>query len=135
MAGLEDQAFAIVLSGTGSDGACGLRAVGASGGFTFVQAPESALFDAMPSAAITLGHPDVLATVDHGPEDPENHHPHLLNQAIQRLKEATGIDFSQYKETTLCRQLHRRLAVTGTVSMEAYVQRLASCEDLCHRSR
>jgi two-component system CheB/CheR fusion protein len=135
-----DQAVAIVLSGTGSDGACGLRAVGANGGLTFVQSPESALFPAMPSAAITLGNPDWIATpqaiaerlsdclLAGNPMDPgqADDQPLILSRVIQHLKEATGIDFSQYKESTLLRQLHRRMAVTGLTRAESYLQLLSA---------
>lgn len=138
-----DRGVAIVLSGTGSDGACGLRAIGANGGLTFVQSPDSALFDAMPTAAIALGHPDWIAPpqsiaarlteclTDGEPADvePVEDQKHLLGLAIQRLKDATGIDFSQYKESTLMRQLHRRMTVTGTTTLESYYKVLTADND------
>jgi hypothetical protein len=51
---------AVVLSGTGSDGARGLRAVRAAGGLTIAQTPASAKFDGMPSAAISIGGADLV---------------------------------------------------------------------------
>jgi two-component system CheB/CheR fusion protein len=138
-----DRGVAIILSGTGSDGACGLRSIGANGGLTFVQSPDSALFDAMPAAAIALGHPDWIAPpqliaarlteclADGGPTSPEpteDQH-HLLSLAIQRLKDVTGIDFSQYKESTLLRQFHRRMVVSGMSTLEAYLKVLRADSD------
>lgn len=135
-----ERAVAVVLSGTGSDGACGLRAVGANGGLTLVQSPESALFEAMPAAAIALGSPDLIATpqtigarltdwlssAGHGSSPVPDCPPSLLSSAAMQLKESTGIDFSQYKESTLLRQIQRRMAVTGMETMDAYLQFLSS---------
>ena len=56
-----DKAVAVVLSGTGSDGASGLRSVHDAGGLTLVQSPESARFDGMPRAAIASGGVDLVA--------------------------------------------------------------------------
>jgi len=135
-----ERGVAIILSGTGSDGACGMRAVGASGGLTLVQSPESALFDAMPSAAIALGSPDLIATPQaigarltewfsrsgNWSQVAADCQPLLLTNAAHQLKESTGIDFSQYKESTLLRQIQRRMAVAGVKTMEAYLQLLTS---------
>ena len=55
-----ERGAAVVLSGTGSDGARGLRAVRAAGGLTIAQAPESARFDGMPRAAIAMGGADLI---------------------------------------------------------------------------
>ncbi|MEB3300338.1 MAG: CheR family methyltransferase [Cyanobacteriota bacterium] len=135
-----ERAVAVVLSGTGSDGAFGLRAVGAGGGLTLVQSPESALFDGMPRAAIALGGPDLVAdpqtigarlsewfasggSWNHGTPDSQ---PLLLASAAARLKQATGIDFSQYKESTLIRQMQRRMAVNDVKSIEDYLKLLNS---------
>ena len=52
---------AVVLSGTGSDGANGLRSIRSAGGLTMVQSPQSAGFDGMPRAAIALGSVDLVA--------------------------------------------------------------------------
>ena len=56
-----DKSVAVVLSGTGSDGAEGLRSVRSVGGLTLVQSPESARFDGMPRAAIAMGGIDLVA--------------------------------------------------------------------------
>ncbi|MEB3260500.1 MAG: CheR family methyltransferase, partial [Cyanobacteriota bacterium] len=72
---------------------------------------------------------ECLADADPPLERPEDQDPLLLTRTIQGLKDATGVDFSQYKESTLRRQLQRRLVVTGLATMEAYVERLATDSD------
>ena len=135
-----ERAVAVVLSGTGSDGACGLRAVGANGGLTLVQSPDSALFEAMPLAALALGSPDLIANPQTlgarltewfssgSPWNPvtADAQPLLLSRAINQLKDSTGIDFSQYKESTLLRQIQRRMAVNGLKTSADYLQQLDS---------
>jgi two-component system CheB/CheR fusion protein len=135
-----DRGVAVVLSGTGSDGARGLRAVRAAGGLTVAQTPESARFDGMPSAAISLGGADLVldpATiaqrlndlmvsggdwVGSSLPDPE---PVNLCTVMGQLKHATGIDFSQYKGSTLRRQVQRRMAIRQLDDIEDYLQLLA----------
>jgi len=127
---------AVILSGTGSDGACGLRAVGAAGGLTLVQSPESARFDGMPRAAIALGGVDLAAdpatlgaqlckwfsTAEDWPAQVDDETtPLLLSGAAAQLKQCTGVDFSQYKESTLRRQIQRRMAIRGIPSIEDYL--------------
>jgi len=136
-----DRAVAVVLSGTGSDGACGLRAVAAAGGLTLVQSPESARFDGMPRAALALGGADLVAdpaTIGmrlgswFGATDPkpgpalDPSEPLLLSSAVAQIRQATGIDFSQYKQTTLRRQLQRRMAIRGLRDLEDYLPLLAT---------
>jgi two-component system CheB/CheR fusion protein len=135
-----EQAVAVVLSGTGSDGAFGLRAVRAGGGLTLVQSPESALFSAMPCAAISLGRPDLVAdpetlglrlsdwliSGENWSKSPTDSLPLFLSSVAAELKQLTGVDFSQYKESTVLRQVNRRMAVNGIQSMDAYMQLLSS---------
>jgi two-component system CheB/CheR fusion protein len=135
-----ERAVAVVLSGTGSDGACGLRAVGANGGLTVVQSPESAQFDAMPRAAIALAGPDLIAdpptigvrlsewfaSGEHWDQTVVDSEPMLLASAVSLLRQASGIDFSQYKESTLLRQIQRRMAINAVPSLDSYLQRLGA---------
>jgi two-component system CheB/CheR fusion protein len=140
------KAVAIVLSGTGSDGALGLRAVGAAGGLTFVQSPESARFDGMPRAAMALGRADWVSEpaaigarlVDcFGREGggivarEGQSEAGLLGQIAAELKRCTGIDFSQYKDSTVRRQLLRRMAVCGAGSLPDYLTLLADDAQEC----
>ena len=108
-------AVAVVLSGTGSDGARGLRAVKAVGGLTMVQTPEEAGFDGMPRAALGLGGADVVDSaaqlgrrvhdVAGGTElvrepDLPAEAPGQLHGGRGGPAEVGGIDFSRYKEST-----------------------------------
>jgi two-component system CheB/CheR fusion protein len=136
-----DRGVAVVLSGTGSDGACGLRSVGAAGGLTLVQSPGSARFGSMPQAAIALGHVDLVADPTalgvqlhgwfhahgaasfSGESEPP---PRLLAGVAAQLKQTTGVDFTQYKESTLRRQVQRRMALRGITGLEDYLTLLGS---------
>jgi two-component system, chemotaxis family, CheB/CheR fusion protein len=135
-----DHGLAVVLSGTGADGARGMRAVRAAGGLTIAQSPESARFSAMPSAAISLGCADLILEasaigpkirewISHGgqwldaslPAAP----PAVLSSVMTQLKHATGIDFSQYKPSTLNRQIQRRMLTLQVSSLEDYLPLLS----------
>jgi chemotaxis protein methyltransferase CheR/two-component system CheB/CheR fusion protein len=149
-------AIGIVLSGTGSDGVVGCRAIRAAGGLTLAQEPTEAKYDGMPAAVIAAGLADhivpvemvgerlaarfpgyaapkvaaapmaavrpksVNAQVDPGESDISAAERSELEQLQRQVLEATGIDFSSYKEDTLLRRLEKRKAVVGAVSAEAY---------------
>lgn len=135
--GLGARAIAIVLSGTGSDGANGLRAVKAHGGITFAQEPSSAKYDSMPRAAMTIGGADLilppteiagkLAVIAQG------HKLHLglaektddagatFQTIIRYIRRQTGIDFSKYKEATLRRQIARRMSALQIGTLKDYI--------------
>jgi two-component system CheB/CheR fusion protein len=137
----EDRSIAVVLSGTGSDGAYGLSVVGAAGGLTLVQSPKSARFNGMPQAAIALAKIDLVA-------DPttlgiqltawlstsqewlnpaqEEAAPLRTTGVAAQLKQTTGVDFTQYKESTLHRQIQRRMAIRGVKEIDSYLALLAS---------
>jgi two-component system, chemotaxis family, CheB/CheR fusion protein len=136
-----ERGAALVLSGTGSDGARGLRAVRAAGGLTIAQSPESARFDGMPRAAIAMGGADLildpaaiaqhLCELMHSGEnwaEPDLPAPETINvsSALELLKHNSGIDFSQYKGSTVQRQLSRRMALRQMDTMEEYLQLLAA---------
>ncbi|MFN7901159.1 MAG: CheR family methyltransferase [Synechococcaceae cyanobacterium] len=167
-----DHAVGIVLSGTGSDGALGLRTIAEAGGLTLVQQPETARFGGMPAAAIALSHPDLVAdpgtlaerlcawfasggsAMDgegngHGEASVESEAQppgasrrdmpspadtaageavamDSLADTLAQLKHTIGIDFSKYKESTLRRQLQRRMAIRGTDSIDDYLPLLAA---------
>ncbi|MBE0476138.1 MAG: GAF domain-containing protein [Coriobacteriia bacterium] len=128
-------ACAVLLSGMGSDGVQGLREVAAAGGLTFVQLPDTAEFDPMPRAAIAaraadfVGSPEEIAEQLHA----RSAHPHLrdvMEQAEDEraftevltlvLREA-GMDFSQYKPSTVRRRMGRRAMLRNVESLEAYL--------------
>jgi two-component system CheB/CheR fusion protein len=132
----KEHGVAVVLSGTGSDGARGLRAVRAAGGLTIAQTPASAKFDGMPSAAISIGGADlVLEPAQIGPRISELlggsagwiAPPRVVDMPVNlatitaQLKHDTGIDFSEYKESTVRRQVQRRMAIRQITAIDDYL--------------
>jgi len=127
-----EAAVGIVLSGTGSDGTAGLRAIQAAGGFTLVQKPESAKYDGMPRAAIEAGvvdhvlTPDAIAArlpqlLELSMQDEENLPPDLLDRLLSRLRDKLQFDFSGYKVGTLMRRVRRREIATGNTDLASYL--------------
>ncbi|MFV8833637.1 chemotaxis protein CheB [Aquisalimonas sp.] len=134
-----EHAIAVVLSGTGSDGSHGVRAIKAGGGFTLVQAPETAKYDGMPRAAMETGCIDLVMPPDRvagelqrlvemagralltQPEQPEA----PVYERITRLvHQQTGLDLSAYKEKTVHRRLRRRMAARHLNELENYLRLL-----------
>jgi two-component system CheB/CheR fusion protein len=135
-------AIGIVLSGTASDGAAGLREIKASGGITLAQDPNSARYDGMPRAAISTGSVDLVLTPEGiGAELARlNSHPYLapgtslaemeeaapadqhLYRIFSLLLKETGVDFTQYKQPTIKRRLQRRMALHRLQKIDQYLQ-------------
>ncbi len=131
-----EAAVGIVLSGTGSDGTAGLRAIQAGGGYTFAQSPASAKYDGMPRAAIEAGVADHVLT----PEEIAIRLPGLLEQPhseseltpsadlldklLARIRENLHFDFSGYKVSTLMRRVRRRQVTTGKPDLADYLAAL-----------
>lgn len=129
-------AIAVILSGTASDGTLGVQAIKAAGGITFAQEPETAKYDGMPRSAIASGDVDFvlppagiarkLALIAHTPFDQiesERTEPAGdagLAQIIRLVRNATGVDFSHYKHSTLARRIKRRMALRGFEKLEDY---------------
>jgi len=122
-----EKAICIVLSGTGSDGTLGVRAIKGEGGMVIAQNPESTEYDGMPRSAIATGLVDfvlppaempaqLIAYVAHAfgkLSRPEEQPTLRVDDAMQKifilLRAQTGHDFSQYKPTTIHRRIERRL--------------------------
>jgi two-component system CheB/CheR fusion protein len=140
-----DDAVAVVLSGTGADGALGLRAVREHGGLTLVQTPASARYDSMPRSAILTGMVDHVLPAEDMPGRLLDHLQNLTEvrggEAIEGLKEEveeqlppicsflrrrTGHDFSRYKRSTLIRRVRRRMTELRTDSAASYLELLRS---------
>jgi two-component system CheB/CheR fusion protein len=138
---LDQQANAagVILSGMGSDGTLGLRALKEKAGGVFVQTPESASFDSMPRNAVDAGLADVVAPADQLPEKIMAYfsHPMLagpldvtmasrLQAALEKIlimvRAQTGHDFSDYKKSTVYRRIQRRMAIHQIESVDSYVQ-------------
>ncbi len=142
----EDQgskAIAIVLSGTGSDGTSGLRAIKEELGMVMVQAEETAAFDGMPRSAIATGLVDYILPPDEMPEQLLSYlkHPFTsksedtrtmltgedgLSRIFALLRESNKIDFTYYKPTTIIRRIERRMAVNQIHDLNDYVRFLES---------
>jgi two-component system, chemotaxis family, CheB/CheR fusion protein len=126
-----DRLIAIVLSGLGSDGALGVRAVKRAGGTVIVQDPQSAGFASMP-----LSIPPTLIDITAAPEamgriildmvgtsevSPDGTDRTLLRTLLTQLRERSGIDFSQYKTPTIMRRLSRLMVASGVSSIGDYL--------------
>ena len=134
------RAIGIVLSGSGSDGTQGVRAIKGEGGMIMAQNPESTEYDGMPRSALATGLVDyelppaempaqLMAYVAHAFGKPpratslpapktEN----ALKKIFILLRAQTGHDFSQYKPSTIHRRIERRLAVHQIETIDGYVQ-------------
>ena len=137
-----ERAIGIVLSGTGSDGTHGVRAIKAEGGMVMAQNPASTEFDGMPRSAIGTGLVDyelppaemgaqLIAYATHAfgrPPRPGKITAPKVESAIRKiyvlLRAQTGHDFSQYKPSTIHRRIERRMAVHQIEGIDAYVQYL-----------
>ena len=142
---LRDHAIGVVLSGTASDGALGVREIKAMGGITVAQDPSTAKYDGMPRSAIATQTVDLVLS----PRDIATKlvqiakHPALRPPAVKRdtepsvteeqlervlklLLPACGVDFMHYKTPTIVRRLFRRMTLLRMVDAEAYITYLAA---------
>ncbi len=137
-----ERAIGIVLSGTGSDGTLGVRTIKGEGGMVMAQIPESCEFDGMPRSAITTGMVDYMLSPAEMPAQLMAYVAHafgrptrlatlstpLTENALKKifilLRTQTSHDFSQYKPSTICRRIERRMAVHQIDSADAYVKYL-----------
>ncbi len=139
-----ERAIAIILSGTGSDGASGIRAIKAAGGFTIAQEPESAKYDGMPKAAIHTGSVDlILEPSEIGPALGRlsvlgNQIPDALAadeetdeyaQISNLVRLSTAFKLSDYKPATVKRRIARRMNLVGTATLADYIRLLRSSRE------
>lgn len=130
-----EQLIAVILTGTGTDGAVGARAVKEAGGTVIIENPATAAYPGMPeSLAPTtvdlvsdLGQiapllQDLLSS-SHANVPPEAED--LLLTILAQVHDQTGVDFSRYKRPTILRRLQRRMVSTGTPDLAAYAAYLA----------
>ena len=134
---------AVILSGIGTDGTSGLKAVKEHGGMTLAQSLETAKYDSMPRSAISTGLVDHVLPVEQMPARIIEYIGHLrslqrkkgavglhdevvkaLPRIIPILRRKTGHDFSRYKESTLVRRIQRRMQVLYFESANKYVEGL-----------
>ena len=140
-----DRAVAVVLSGTGSDGMRGVRAVKGKGGLVMVQDEDSADFDGMPRASISTGLADfvlppsemprqLLSYLNHPLARSETPSETLLSdqdsltRIFSLLRERTKVDFTGYKPSTVYRRLERRMTVNQFSDIGEYAAYLERSE-------
>ena len=134
----ETAAIGIILSGTGTDGTLGLRAIKGEGGLAIVQEPSSAKYDGMPRQAIDGGLADFVLRPSEMParlvslvgyskkefieERPTATvtRPDYLGKIFLLLRQHTRRDFSQYKPATVSRRIERRMTVNQIDSIASY---------------
>ena len=136
-----EKAIGVILSGTGSDGTLGLRAILGAGGISFVQDTATAKYNGMPSSAIESGLATYVLPVDKMPEQLMTYVKNLfdlkikpppsvpaptgaLNRIMQAIRSRTGHDFSLYKQSTVCRRIERRMVVHNIADTDIYARYL-----------
>ncbi|MBF0305176.1 MAG: PAS domain-containing protein [Alphaproteobacteria bacterium] len=144
-----ENAACIILSGTGSDGTQGLRAIKERGGLTISQTEGSAKYDSMPHNAAASGMGDYVLSVEEmpavlidyfhhlgnvdaskaGEDDQTTANGDLLIKICAILRTRTGHDFSRYKKNTLFRRIQRRMQVLHLNTLPDYVEALRSNPD------
>ena len=130
-----EDAIGVILSGTGSDGAAGIAAIKAAGGFTFAQNPEAAKYSGMPQAAISTGCVEWVLSCKGIAEEitaiarahglinratKQENAPATMKGLLQMVYKQSKIDFSGYKEATLSRRVERRMAANRMSNLAAY---------------
>lgn len=137
---------AVLLSGSGSDGTLGARAVKEAGGVIFAQEPSEAEYPQMPESAIATGVVDFVAPIEQlterlaevmqskaalhreSKEDAE----HQIRQIVALLRRRMGHDFSNYKRPTIMRRLARRMQVVRQESLDSYYRYLQNNKNEVH---
>ncbi|KIH76986.1 two-component system, chemotaxis family, CheB/CheR fusion protein [Geoalkalibacter ferrihydriticus] len=138
---LQEGSIGVILSGMGSDGTLGLKAIKEKAGVVLVQEPASAKFDSMPRSAIAAGLADLVAPAEELPakileylhldqvlarsETPlEEKDQSALEKVVILLRTKTGQDFSLYKKSTVYRRIERRMIIHQISKIADYVRYL-----------
>ena len=148
-----DKAVAIILSGTGSDGTRGIRAIKEKVGMVMAQSEESATFDGMPRSAMATGLVDYVLNPEEMPQQLISYVRHPFAKKAEpsdallsdedsttriyaMLREKTGVDFTYYKPSTMVRRIERRMNVNQILTLRDYVrymERFSPEIDALHR--
>ncbi|MDX5418905.1 MAG: PAS domain-containing protein [Hymenobacteraceae bacterium] len=152
-----EYAIGIVLSGTGTDGSKGVKAIKQAGGLVVVQDPKSAKFDGMPRSAIDTGNVDFVlpaekmsneiieytrrtpllkSIIENGHQSKEaSDEEEVLQEILELVCSHTRMDFSNYKMATINRRVHKRMQHLKLESMDSYLNYLhdnpAEIKQLC----
>jgi len=140
----QENAICIILSGTGSHGSLGLKAIKANGGMAIVQDPKTAEYDQMPRAAIGTGLADYLLAPERMPEALLKYAAHFfagpatlpespavpddLTQVLSLLRTRNRLDFRPYRKRMLLRRIQRRMGLRHVDGLADYVAVLRSDE-------
>jgi len=134
----QERGAGVILSGMGSDGTMGLRAIKEKGGLALAQEPSSAKFDSMPRSAIDQGLVDIVAPAEELPGKIIEYFAHslvispgsslepkeqsALEKIIILLRNHSGQDFSAYKKNTIYRRIERRMSIHQIDKIASYVR-------------
>ena len=138
----QSRAIGVVLSGTGSDGTLGLQEIKAVGGTTYAQDEESAKHIGMPRSAVESGSVDFVlppeeiarsigAIKSHAYLASAKAEPAVLpaedefQRVLSTIRKTTGVDFTNYRDTTIKRRIHRRMMLHGKSNLGEYADLLA----------
>ncbi len=132
-----EQAVGVILSGTGSDGTLGMRAIKGAGGVAMVQSPDTSLYSGMPQAAIDAGVVDTVGSIadlcetilelsqrGSDPADRESFDRKTMAKMLALLKARTGQDFGAYKGGTITRRVRRRMNLLRFDDLNDYLVHL-----------
>jgi two-component system CheB/CheR fusion protein len=136
---LGERAIGVILSGSGSDGTLGLRAIIGAGGVSFVQDPVTAKYDGMPASVIQAGLATFILRVEQMPEQlvlykktffekkiksalPPPTTTGALDKIMMIVRSKTGHDFSLYKQSTIRRRIERRMNVHNIEDTDTYAR-------------
>lgn len=137
---MEENAIAVILSGTGTDGTQGVKAVKEAGGIVVVQEEATAKYPGMPQSAIATGVADLILPTPKIPEkilemahrstllaqrkeaEPAKQVTEQLKAIFRIVNSRTGHDFSAYKVSTIMRRIERRMAVNDIIELSDYIR-------------
>jgi two-component system CheB/CheR fusion protein len=147
------KAIGVILSGTGSDGTLGAKAVKEEGGIVFAQDPAGAAYDSMPRSAIASGFVDFILSPERIAQElfRLSRHPYVVTRLPEEradeatistprdkdgfrailalVRKVTGADFSAYKPPTIKRRIARRMVLARVETLEAYARYLEGHAD------
>lgn len=134
--------IAIILSGAGSDGASGIKAIKERGGMVIVQDPKTTKFDSMPNSAISTGLVEYILSPNLIPEYLIRYttHPYSIlnpnkqkssetsdyNKILSLIRSEIGLDFINYKPSTIFRRIERRIAIKRINSLQEYYKEISA---------
>ncbi len=135
-------AVAVVLSGTGSDGAAGAREVRGAGGLVFVQEPSQAKYDGMPQSVLDQGGADVVCAAQEiidiatdytnlraGTMAEFDNDSEFLSRVSRHVRFRTGHDFTDYKEGTILRRVTVRMSALNITNPSEYLAYLVAHQE------